>query len=218
MKRMFVAALAAVLSFPVMAADVPVKGPVYKAAPLVFSWNGFYGGLHLGGIWFDGDLTAVPGGSGATSGNGFIGGLLAGYNWQLSRNWVFGLEVDGGWSGADSAVVLAGPGVVNSELKWNGHVRARIGYAMDRTLLFFAGGLAFADIEQFLPAGPVAVSNTLTGYSIGLGIDHAFTPRWIGRVEYLYDDYGSNNYNYAPGFIASDYYTHTVRAALMYRW
>ncbi|MBY0531538.1 MAG: outer membrane beta-barrel protein [Xanthobacteraceae bacterium] len=220
MKRMLLAALVALLSFPAFAADVPVKGPVYKAAP-VFNWNGFYGGVHAGGLWLDGDLTAVPGTAGNASGNGFVGGLLAGYNWHMRGNWVFGLEADIGWSNADSTVVLGGPGIVNSELKWNGHVRARLGYAMNRTLLFVAGGLAIAEVEQFAPAGAATVSNTLTGYSIGAGIDHAFAPRWIGRIEYLYDDYGSKIYNYAPfagGIVVSDYSTHTLRAALMYRW
>jgi outer membrane immunogenic protein len=218
---MLLAALAALLSFPVIAADVPVKGPVYKAVP-VFNWNGFYGGVHAGGLWLDGDLIATPGGVlTPASGNGFIGGLVAGYNWQFSRNWVFGIEVDGGWSSANATATVPGPGIVTSDLKWNAHVRARLGYAMDRTLLFVAGGLAIAEVEQFAPAGAATVSNTLTGYSIGAGIDYAFAPRWIGRVEYLFDDYGSKTYNYAPfagGTIASDYTTHTIRAALMYRW
>jgi len=41
---------------PAMAADLPVKAPVYKAvAPEVFSWTGFYIGGNLGYSWGRGD-------------------------------------------------------------------------------------------------------------------------------------------------------------------
>ena len=85
MHRIFVAALvAAVLIVPARAADVPVKGPVYKAAPAAYDWRGFYIGAHAGGIWVDGDFTAIPGGTGSATGSSFIGGALIGYNWRLA--------------------------------------------------------------------------------------------------------------------------------------
>jgi outer membrane immunogenic protein len=46
------------VSAPAMAADMPVKAPVYKApmiAPEVFSWTGFYIGGNLGYSWGRGD-------------------------------------------------------------------------------------------------------------------------------------------------------------------
>ena len=45
---------ALVVSVPAMAADMPVKAPVYKApvvVPEVFSWTGFYIGGNLGYSW-----------------------------------------------------------------------------------------------------------------------------------------------------------------------
>ncbi len=222
MHRIFVAALvAAVLIVPARAADVPVKGPVYKAAPAAYDWRGFYIGAHAGGIWVDGDFTAIPGGTGSATGSSFIGGALIGYNWRLAPNWIWGVEADFGFASADSATIVVGPGVVQSELQWNAHLRARLGYTMNRTVFFIAGGLALAEVEQFLPAGPARVSNTLAGYSIGAGIDHAFAARWVGRIEYLYDSFSEKNYNYVPfggGLLASSYDSHTVRGALIYRW
>jgi outer membrane immunogenic protein len=39
---------------PAVAADMPVKSPVYKAAPVaVYNWSGFYAGLNAGYGWGD---------------------------------------------------------------------------------------------------------------------------------------------------------------------
>jgi outer membrane immunogenic protein len=219
LKRIALAAFAvAGISAGAQAADM--KGPVYKAAPAVFNWNGFYIGGHIGGVWFNGDYVVSGVGPESISGSGFIGGLLAGYNKHFSPNWVIGIEVDGAWSGADATYTSGGPGALRTDLDWNAHVRARLGYAMNRSMLFIAGGLAVARFEQFAPAFGT-VSNTVTGYSLGVGLDHAFTPRVIGRIEYLYDDYGTKLYNYAPlggGTINSSYTTSTVRGSLIWRW
>ncbi len=67
------------------AADLPAtayKAPAYAAAP--FSWTGFYAGANLGGAFTgnDGFANAASGNGGKLS--GVIGGLQAGYNYQLS--------------------------------------------------------------------------------------------------------------------------------------
>ena len=75
--------------------------PVYKAAPPpipVFSWTGWYVGVHVGGAWgtkewqdptvteFDGLLTSsfsLPDTTINNYGvNGFLGGVQIGYNYQ----------------------------------------------------------------------------------------------------------------------------------------
>jgi outer membrane immunogenic protein len=112
-------ALAAMIAGPAMAADMPVKAPVYKAPPpvvLAYSWTGFYVGANVGYSWGtasnDWNFFAPNGLTGATicstpnvagafcaTGsdsnklNGAIGGFQAGYNWQ-SGNFVAGVETD----------------------------------------------------------------------------------------------------------------------------
>lgn len=49
------------------------------------------------------------------------------------------------------------------------------------------------------------------------GIDHAFTNKLIGRLELLYDDYGSKSYGGPEPFTASLTAT-TLRAALIYKF
>jgi outer membrane immunogenic protein len=92
------------------AADMPVKGPVYKAAPVeVFTWTGFYVGGNAGYAWGRGaingtevapppffaiDATAIStAASPRLKPDGFTGGAQAGYNWQAGSA-LFGVEAD----------------------------------------------------------------------------------------------------------------------------
>ena len=162
-------AVVAALAFaaPANAADVPVRGPIYKAAPApVFNWTGFYIGAHVGYGWGD---------SGVGDVDGFLGGLQLGYNWQFNRNWVFGIEVD--ISGTDINSVV-GP----SHIDYLGTARARLGYAWDRTMLYGTGGLAYAR------GATAGVHDSDTGYALGAGLEWAFAPNWSAKVEYMYYD------------------------------
>src|SRR3954462_6604502 len=43
------AVLAAFAAGPAGAADLPVRGPVYKSPPpVIYNWTGFYGGVNVG--------------------------------------------------------------------------------------------------------------------------------------------------------------------------
>ena len=121
MKTTFVAAftLITLATGPAFAADLPVK-----AAPLgpIYDWNGAYIGVN-GDIQYAGpnSLTGYSGGPGtaaffapgglpttlASNGNGYSGGAQIGYNWQVSRTWLVGLEADiqgGGYKGNSSKI------------------------------------------------------------------------------------------------------------------
>lgn len=185
-------ALAALLAAaPASAADMPVRGPVYKAAPApVFNWTGFYFGGHVGYGWGD---TAIGGNT-----DGFLGGLQAGYNWQLSRNWVFGVEAD--ISGTD----INNPTPVHVD--YLGTLRARVGYTWDRTMVYGTGGLAW---NRSAVAG---FHDTDTGYALGLGIEWAFAPNWSTKVEYMYYNF-DNTAAVATGLDIS-----TIKVGLNYRF
>ena len=110
-------ALAALVAGPALAADLPVRGPVYKSAPpVVYNWTGFYGGVNVGYSWGQqsNDWT-VPGFLAISENqnmNGVIGGVQWGYNWQLG-NWVIGTESDfqaSGQRGSTTYCVIAGCG------------------------------------------------------------------------------------------------------------
>ena len=38
-------------------------------------------------------------------------------------------------------------------------------------------------------------SESATGWTLGLGVEHAFTDNWLGRFEYRYYDFGDNDFN-----------------------
>ncbi len=162
-----VALAALFVAAPASAADVPVRQQqqYYKAAPApVFNWTGFYFGGHVGYGWGD---TAVGGDV-----DGFLGGLQLGYNWQLSRNWVFGIEGDISGTDINNAVPV--------HVDYLGTLRARVGYTWDRTMVYGTGGLAW---NRSSVGG---VHDTDTGYALGLGIEWAFAPNWSTKVEYMY--------------------------------
>jgi outer membrane immunogenic protein len=114
------AALAALGAGSALAADMPVKAPVYKAPPppAVYSWSGFYIGANIGGAWSRNNsdgynglvfpafaalppevavITIFPGQLGTLAGtgnrSGVIGGGQIGYNWQVQQ-FVLGVEAD----------------------------------------------------------------------------------------------------------------------------
>jgi outer membrane immunogenic protein len=220
-------ALAALcLSIPAFAADLPAR--VTKAPPALvspaYNWSGFYLGVSAGYTFAeDEDITTT----GQAAGNinnvaigarpgrvrldrdGFIGGGQMGYNWQVSPNWVFGLEADISYVDIRRDVAVIGTTGLNNifrtRMDYLGTVRGRIGYAWDRTLLYATGGLAYAEIENsvnfFGPLGQLQFtgnnSRTETGYAVGGGIEHAFAPNWTVKAEYLFYDLGDNTVNVA---------------------
>lgn len=177
MKRLgFLAATLFALSLPLSAnaADLPVRGPVYKAAPApapVFNWTGFYIGGHIG--YGFGDFLA-------NDIDGFVGGLQVGYNWHFAPNVVFGIEGD--FTASDVNGIAFG---FPYHIDYLATIRGRVGYTWDRTMLYGTGGVAFTR------ASLGGIHGTDTGYALGAGIEWAFAPGWSAKVEYLY--YGFEN-------------------------
>ena len=102
------ALLALGLSVSAKAADMPVK---YVAPAPVFTWTGCYVGAHVGYKWgtskqnYGGTRAGVPDAflpvgadlTGNYNVNGPVGGGQGGCNYQTG-DWVWGVEVDGGWA------------------------------------------------------------------------------------------------------------------------
>jgi outer membrane immunogenic protein len=248
-------AIAALVTGPATAADLakPVyRRPVVVAAP-VYSWTGFYIGGNLGDSWgrSDSDTTLTGLGLGRFAFahsdplklHGVIGGAQIGYNWQASPNWVYGLEADwqasgenAGLSYSDSyagtggllGVVAAGTANTNYDAKisWFGTVRGRIGYALDRVLIYGTGGLAYGQVKlggtmmdsgtttvvappftpiPFSGTAPFGASRVNAGWTAGAGVEGALVGHWTWKAEYLYVDLGTLNL-----FAAGPFATETI--------
>lgn len=182
MRRLSIAAIAAVsvMAFTQIAsaADLPRKAPAYTPPPPpVYSWTGFYMGLHAGYGWMrsgtslDALVDGVPisfASAGAEeipdrfriNSSGFIGGGQAGFNYQISRALV-GIEADLSYSGIKGDSTISGSGIAggppspftflsvqSQDLKWLATVRGRLGYLpTDSLLLYATGGWAFGKLD-----------------------------------------------------------------------
>jgi outer membrane immunogenic protein len=201
MKKILLAGIAAAAfcGAPAIAADMPVKGPVYKAAPApMFNWSGFYVGIEGGGGWGDTEHHNVEAG-GSSGIHRISGGLFGGtygYNWQ-SGSWVFGLEGDISWSGikrdftGDGGAFCPAALQCQTDLRWLGTDRARVGYAWDRLLVYGTAGVAYGNVEGHIlaPAFPSG-NNTRAGLIYGGGVEWAIAPYWSLKAEYLRADLG----------------------------
>lgn len=239
MKALAIAGALLLSSGAVFAADLPSAAPIVKAPAYVpaFSWTGLYIGGQIGYGWVEADsgLSQVFNPDYATSSgnpNGFFGGGFVGYNYQFENNLVLGIEADlngGSLSSTDSVNSFAFPvfGVTaKHELEWFGSVRARLGYAMDRFLPFVTAGYAFGNAkttyaEDEFFGDRVSSSQSVSGWTVGGGLEYAFTDNILARIEYRYTDYGNVSQNFPEFFNVSvdqKYTTNDVRLGLSYKF
>lgn len=193
------------------AADLPVAPAPQAPAvyvpppPPPFSWTGVYGGVN-GGYGFassSGTATAtVPGvgtataSSSATADGGVAGGQF-GVNWQTGYL-VLGAEGDMQWSGQSKTTISpscagACSFTETGGIDWFATVRARVGAAFDRVLIYGTGGLAILNVTDNLSAtgfgataNLVSLSDTAIGFAAGAGVEYAITNNITAKIEYLY--------------------------------
>ncbi|TDR34846.1 outer membrane protein [Aquamicrobium defluvii] len=198
MKKLFLASALTALTFSAAQAADAV---IYEPAPVAstsYDWSGFYLGAHAGYGW--GDYTPFSPADGETGPNididGFLGGLTAGYNWQLDSI-VLGIEADisNGPEGK-TAQGTFGPswscisGDCNADIEWFGTVRGRLGYAVDRFLVYGTGGFAFGHVEGGIHNSEQQGSGSATGWAAGAGVEFAWNQHWTTKAEYLHVDLG----------------------------
>jgi outer membrane immunogenic protein len=144
---------------------------------------------------------------------GVMGGLQLGANWQ-SGVLVLGAEAEFGWTNIEDSVLLNRPAgdqdIGAVEYDWYSTLTGRAGVAVDRTLLYAKGGVAFADVAmsaadldngQIYQGSFVADDGILTGWALGGGLEHALSSDVSVKAEYLYMDFGSATTMSADGDI-----------------
>ena len=204
------AAFAVMTVGPAVAADLPVRGPVYKSPPpVVYSWTGLYGGVNVGYSWGrQNNNWTVPTFftvSESQNMNGFIGGVQWGYNWQFG-SWVVGTELDFQASAQRGSttycvdIACTTTATAGHKLPWFGTSRTRIGYLPSQyVLLYLTGGLAYGQVKSdyTLYTGGLGVANAnfkdvRAGYTVGAGVEGALGGGWTAKVEYLWVDLGKS--------------------------
>jgi outer membrane immunogenic protein len=195
------AATGGVVTGPAFAADMPLSRESTLIPVPVYSWSGFYVGLHGG--WGFGDVNFIK--TGADLANHTIDGGLAGghigYNWQMGYSWLLGIEGSGTWSGVKKTVIgpLNGLAFANDQwttkVKWLATVTPRIGVTISSWMWYLKGGVAFAEIDHHLesPIGPASfeTSGTQVGWTVGLGGELLLASNWVIGVEGNFYDFSS---------------------------
>ena len=206
MKRILMAgALALAAGTQAFAADLPPplapppRAPAaYVPVSPAYNWSGFYIGVNAG-YGFGNSTWSTPA-SGSFAVNGGTAGGTIGWNYQIGQL-VLGVEGDFDWQNVrgsrTSGVCALGGGNVavsgcDTSSNWYGTFRGRVGYALDRILLYGTAGGAVADIRASTAGQPWA-SNTELGWAAGAGIEGAITDNLTAKVEYLFTDYGNGS-------------------------
>jgi outer membrane immunogenic protein len=226
------------------AADMMTKAPQLPR----YDWTGLHFGGHVGGGWlsnpnsmqasnfpvFTADQSFQPAASGA------LGGVQLGYDWQLASPWVVGVEGDFTWTGIKGSETVQVPsigtvfGTMGRDVHWLATLRGRLGYSVDRWLVYATGGLAYGRIGYdavTTTPGPVWTGThtaTKTGWSVGGGVEYGLPgTAWLLRAEYLYYDFGSETFQTGltwGGGIETYRYDwdrtriHTMRIGLSYKF
>ena len=222
------------------AADMPVKA-VRAPVAVPFTWAGWYIGLNGGYVWGRSTQTDITnynlaGSTISYNPRGFQGGAHFGYNWQINQI-VLGIEGEVGYLGWKKSaqygpyigVRTAADSVAGTSDGVFGVIAGRLGYAFDNTLLFVKGGGIFTGVKSSFidtdPAGITLISGTDTknrnGWTVGGGLEHAFTRNWAVRVEYAHYAFGTASHtatgsNGVPYTFSHSLSADSVRVGLTY--
>lgn len=222
------AASVAVCTGGAHAADLGTFEPVPTAPFATYSWTGLYAGLQGGYSWAEASQTyddpiTIPFLIDPMAPRGWGGGLEAGVNYQFANRLVVGLEADVTFADVTdtiydnfgSAQTLSDE-TVTSKTDLAGNIRARFGYAFDRTLIFAAGGLAMAHVTVTSTAsGGGEDDATVWGWTVGGGIEQAITDKVSVKAEYLYTQHGDHTWFASEPFASTgDDSVSTVRVGL----
>jgi high affinity Mn2+ porin len=202
--------------------QMPARGPKKTFS----DWNGWYAGGRVG--YSGGTRSALlsdPEATRSTTAFGRLdGGLQVGYNDVLSSRFFLGAEGDISFphfleDGAVSANRPARSSSVTERIAFVSTLRGRVGYALDRWLLYGTGGLAPSQ-TRFTERPTVAADQNesvrwRTGWALGTGAEFAFARGWTAGVEYFYDRLGHAGVLFPSGTgIASKLDLHGLRLGL----
>jgi opacity protein-like surface antigen len=214
--------LGAVVLFTVssaaFAADVDRPAPMTMP---IYNWTGFNIGVNFGGAFATGTLTdnltgvSFPGGHSAA-----MGGGTTGYNWQVSPNFVLGIEwtFDGttvGNTGITSNTVVVPihgiPTAVQGSIgtNWVATLAARFGIAQNNTLYYAKAGGGWlnnsASATNMITGASVSTTSTTSGWVVGGGIEYGVAPNWTIKAEYDY--LGLSNWTNSGPLLPGDTFT-----------
>jgi outer membrane immunogenic protein len=243
---------AAALTGGASAADLPMKAAPQQYIP-VTSWTGGYIGGHIGagsasvtgnqigsstgGSY--GTCTANADGgyqglsSCSTVATGVVGGVQIGYDFQ-NRSFVYGVVADWSWTDLKKHVTNSNSSLpfFHAKVDWLASIRGRMGLAVEDTMVYVTGGVAFAELKS--SAGQLGggasysyenrLSTTKVGWVAGGGIEHKWNRNWSVFGEALYYGFPTASVTSSSSDATVSYtteFTHNIVVASVgvnYRW
>ena len=184
------------------AADLAVKAAPYRPAPVPL-WAGWYVGLQGGVVSNRGDFTELSDQQRTTSSTkiGGAGGVNLGWLGQQG-SFVYGAEADWMWVGAKAQTTFAFPNpgstvsVQTFDPNWISTVRGKAGLALDATLVYITGGVAFGHVKNSMVRSTTGFNQTYddnttrVGWTMGFGVAHQVTSNVVVKAEGRYVDLG----------------------------
>ena len=216
-----------ILGSPVFAADLPVNGPWPVPPVRVFTWTACYlGGMAAGGWGHkeSADATAIVTGAASAPAvtvdpSGWLVGAQAGCDFQFAGDTVFGIEgtFAGGLIEGHSAVIPLGgtdSATATARLDALATLTGRVGYAIGRSLLYAKAGFAWAD-ERYRAVGTFGSNAfdlegpaTRFAWTVGAGVEWAFSDYWAVRLEYDFYEFGNHRVTFSD--TTSDFFSGAV--------
>lgn len=191
------------------------------------NWTGVYLGGAAGAGALSNNVNASFGGASAnanTGGQGLLGSVFAGADYQFTDRALVGVMGDLTWAGLQSTTSsTAGNAFANvtsrQNMSWS--ILGRIGFLpTPSTLLYAAAGYTGTTFTTTVSAGAggtftgASQDSTLGGWTIGPGVEMRIADGWSTRIEYRYTQFGQAS-AYGATFQPSN---QTVRAGLSYKF
>jgi outer membrane immunogenic protein len=169
--------------------------PNYADLPVPYNWSGLL--LHPL-LTYQTASFSGRGGHFLKDAGGVGLGLDAAYNFQYG-NIVFGPAADLTYSFMRSDSRRTSLGTLSSDLNMLGSVRGRLGYTLDRTLVYATGGYAFGNLKIQNYSLGASESNTLSGWTAGAGLEYLWSDAATLRVEYRRTELDGQRFASVPG-------------------
>lgn len=188
---------------------------------MAYDWSGFYIGAQAGYIFGRGtvDIPAYAQPAFDVNVNGAAGGLHVGANAQFDQ-FVIGVELAGNWIGANGRALSGGAGgeeyVIDQN--WDASLVGRVGFAADRFHVYgLGGGAATSLTTNYAPSGSPDSSDTVWGWTLGVGAEYAVTDNVSVGAEYRYTNYAVGNFVHG-GPSSVDLDTHAITARISFHF
>jgi len=192
------------------------------------NWTGIYGGVAGGaGLSFL-PTTATAGTATATldaGGQGLLGGVFVGADYQFARQALLGIMGDFTWTGMQGTSTISAAGAnayaaISPNREWS--VMGRLGYLpIPSTLLYGAVGYTGMNVKSTatgVTAGGTVLfgerDTTVNGWAVAPGLETAITGGWTTRLEYRYSQYEQRE---VVAGVTTQPSTHTIRLGIAYK-